>query len=139
VSPRNAEGATTYRCPRCIERGQTWPGDPPKCSFTADGVFTRDGWNCATMAVLRDYAASSAVWSEDQYAAVLPFDGEHLVLSWYKHRGRTDVALVLHDYGPEPLTLEAAEEWIGLQTKPPEPVDPTPLQVLAVVAMWGEE
>jgi len=115
-------------CPRCQAR--TWPhaGDRPRCSFP-DGVFDPDGWNCATMAELRTIAEEAGpTWSCDQHAATLPWDGEFLILGWYKNRGRTEYAGILSDSDVRPLTLASADEFLAwdaevraAQAPPPGP------------------
>jgi len=104
-------------CKLCKERGKPESfGSDPKCAFP-DGVFTSDNWNCATMNALRDIAGSYRHGNEDQYAEVIPATDDdectHIVLTWYKSRGRTEGAWMLFDdRPPEPLTLEVAENII---------------------------
>ncbi len=110
-------GSETARCPRCIaEYGvigrPEYFGSDPQCAF-ASGVFNGENWNCATANALRDRAYESSVWSEDQHAAILPWDGSFIVLSWYKRRGRTEGIWLLHGYAISPLTLEQAESYLG--------------------------
>lgn len=106
-------------CQRCLDRGQTWDGSAPKCAFPL-GLFDADNWNCATMNAIRDIADDSlasetlhAVWSEDQYAAVLPWEGRFVVLSWYKRRGRTEGAWLLEERSIALLTLGNAEDYLA--------------------------
>ncbi len=101
-------------CKRCLDRGKTWDGDFPKCAFI-EGVFSTLNWNCATMNVLRDVAAEldRVIYSEDNWAALLNYDGGFIVLGWYKNRGRTEFAQVLFGEGMNPLTLMLAEEFLG--------------------------
>jgi hypothetical protein len=100
-------------CKRCRERGKTWEGANPKCAFPS-GVFRSDNWNCATMNELRELADSAAAWSEDQHAALLPWEGEFIVLGWYKHRGRTEVARVISTSATlRTLTLRKAEAFLA--------------------------
>ena len=102
-------------CKMCVERGTTWEGSDPKCAFEGN-EFSGENWNCATMNALRDICEEkgSVVWTEDQNACVLavPDACEHVVLSWYKSRGRTESAFILHSSfkTPTPLTLEIAEK-----------------------------
>jgi len=97
-------------CPRCVARGKAWGGDAPKCAFTS-GVFSGDNWQCATMNALRELVEDKpeARWSDDQWAAVIPVESlsDHIVMSWYKHRGCTELAYIVGT--KEPLTLEQAE------------------------------
>lgn len=100
-------------CPRCRERGKTWTGDAPTCGFVG-GTFSDANWNCATLNALRGRAEAmeTIVRTEGQAAALLPFDGDHIVLGWYKSRGRTECALVLSGdarVSTRPLTLRDAE------------------------------
>lgn len=106
------------KCPRCQQRG--WPAlfkDEPKCAFEGDmpdlAPFNEDNWNCATMNALREVAEAGAVWSDDQWGALIPVGatGNMILLGWYKHRGRTEQARVMLSRGQmAPLTLATAEE-----------------------------
>jgi hypothetical protein len=95
-------------CSRCLARGKTWEGSNPTCAFV-EGTFSGDNWMCATMNGLRDMVEESRVWSEDQSAAIIPYDGDFIVLGWYKNRGRTEFAGKLEERVMRPLTLEFAE------------------------------
>lgn len=96
-------------CFRCQCRTKDWDGDDPKCGFP-EGDFTRDNWRCATLNVLRRLAEPGAVYSEDQYASVISDgDGGHVLITWYKSRGRTEGAYLVTDQGVYPLTLGSAE------------------------------
>lgn len=110
-----------YSCDLCQERGKTWEGSDTKCAFGHGLSFSRENWRCATMAVFRDACRESAVWNGDQSVGVVAipesccdetreFHPAHLVLSWYKSRGRTDGAIVLDSDGcVYPLTARLAE------------------------------
>ena len=99
-----------YQCPRCIERGQTWSGDAPKCGFDENGNFLEHNWNCATLNALRDMGGES-VWCDDQYMKIVSrFDVGHGVLSWYKSRGQTDD---FRDRYFERGTLKYAQQLLG--------------------------
>jgi hypothetical protein len=103
-------------CRRCQERGKTWEGSDPSCSFP-DGVFSSKGWNCATAGELRDLVRqdeedSLSVYSDDCNAALLPWEASFILLSWYKHRGRTDGAWLVSSGEITPLTLEQAEGFL---------------------------
>ena len=83
------------------------------------GRFTSENWNCLTANALRDHAERRETWSEGQYLGVIPFDGAFIVLSWYKHRGRTEGAWMVFEGEALPLTLEHAEEclmWVATET-----------------------
>jgi len=103
-------------CPRCLARGQTWKGDPPRCAFV-NGQFIPDNWNCATMNALRRLVEQDTV-TNDQHCAVLPLPGEFepegdfIVLGWYKSRGSTEYAAVLFEEEMLPLTLKIADEYL---------------------------
>lgn len=99
-------------CPRCLSRtplGKNW--DEPRCAFPT-GVFQSDNWNCATANALRDLV-KQPVWNEDQNAGLIPgVKSYHVVLGWYKNRGRTEGAWMINEGIMEPLTLEEAERVI---------------------------
>lgn len=99
-------------CKLCDERGHNWPGDPPRCAF--DGrVFDPGNWNCATMNVLRTLAAQfNPQYSDEQRCATIPYDGMFIVLGWYKHRGTTEIALVIEGHDQCPLTYRLAKQVI---------------------------
>lgn len=105
------------KCRMCEERGTPKSfGSEPKCAFE-NGIFNGDNWQCATMNALRDLCEEYAHWNEDQNADIIcaSEDAEctHVVLTWYKRRGRTEGAWMLFDdKPPEPLTLEEAENII---------------------------
>ena len=80
----------TYKCPRCSTRVKDWSGDDPKCGFDKDGNFLEDNWMCDTLNSLREMEGQD-VWCDDTYVKVVSrCDVGHGILSWYKHRGRTD-------------------------------------------------
>jgi hypothetical protein len=64
------------------------------------------------MNALREKAEGGAVWSGGTNAALLPWDGDFIFLSWYKNRGSVDRALVLSGLtsGIRPFTLADAED-----------------------------
>ena len=41
-------------CKECQERGKTWEGANPVCSFPDEGQFDSKGWNCALAGQIRD-------------------------------------------------------------------------------------
>ena len=92
--------ADAYRCPRCAAGGHPWS---PKCGFLANGVFTDDNWNCATLNALRDVVERT--YGFDESIGVVRCDeetGGFVVLTWYKDRGATSNALWV---GDSPITL----------------------------------
>lgn len=129
-------------CARCVKRGQTWNGSAPRCAFKT-GEFSNENWNCATANNLRSLAGedhndaktaeSLYLYRDDQsYAALFvppnendipdgeeigPFrGGGFIAMSWYKHRGQTDMILRVDprdggtwDKCGMPLTLAEAE------------------------------
>jgi len=96
-------------CPRCQKRGKNWKGDDPRCAFKS-GFFSEDNWNCATMNKLRA-CDGFQTFSEDNSCMVLPFEGNFIVLKWYKSRGRIDFAVILNDSGMIPISLDSVEEY----------------------------
>jgi hypothetical protein len=101
----------TYKCPRCIERGQTWSGDAPECGFDKDGNFLENNWNCATLNALREMGEEGRVWCDEQNMTIIKRDDVgHGILSWYKSRGRTDD---FRDGYFERGTLKFAQELLG--------------------------
>jgi len=111
-------------CKACRERGKDWQGDDPKCAFVKDGIFTGvfnpDNWNCATIKKLRDLCVS-VCWNEDQNAALLPgVESQHILLTWYKRRGRTEGAFMLNDGVAMPLLITEAEQVISTTPTPKE-------------------
>lgn len=97
-------------CPMCKERGQVRTGcsaggsiyDLPKCAWRPPGpntdsittllhpLFNPDNDDCAALSVIRGLAMESEVWSDEQHAAILPWDGRFLVVSYWKHRAQTE-------------------------------------------------
>lgn len=100
-------------CRLCTERGKVWHGDDPVCAFDDNGVFRGENWNCATMNRLRDLAWEMKQAVRDDFEAGsfgwLRFDEGYIVMTWYKARGRTPDALVMHDGERRPLRIEDAE------------------------------
>jgi hypothetical protein len=97
-------------CKLCEDRGKTWQGSNPKCAFK-QGTFSTDNWNCATMNKLRDICEDHMVGNEDQNAALLSgVESDHIVLTWYKNRGRTEGAYMFYDGKPKKLTIKEAEK-----------------------------
>jgi len=104
-------------CKLCKERGKTWEGSDPKCAFES-GTFNMDNWNCATMNELRDIAGEIGLnyrngLDSASFGAV-PFEEGYIVMTWYKSRGKTGNAQVMHDNEPaKPLTEEIALQAIN--------------------------
>jgi len=81
----------------------------PVCAFDKDGNFQKENWMCMTMIGLRDMSSYHG-WNEDESIDVVhTLNGEYVVLTYYKHRGRTGNALVLCDDEQRNLTLKDAE------------------------------
>lgn len=123
-------------CQRCQKREKDHPwnkpveiapgftqvmANPPGCAFTAEGVFTRENWNCATMnslRVLEGYDPDpykqgnvSQLYDDDQTCRVIrSLDGQFLILGWYKMRGKVESAGWLDEHNLKPLTLADAEK-----------------------------
>jgi len=105
-------------CKMCQERGTPDNfASTLKCAFV-NGVFQSENWNCATMNALRDICGNYKNPNEDQYAEILCAspDAEctHIVLTWYKRRGKTEGAWMLFDNKPpQPLTITEAQNIIA--------------------------
>jgi hypothetical protein len=99
-------------CKECEKRGQTWSGSAPRCAFES-GEFNSNNWNCATINKLRGDAfeeQENSYYLNDDNLKVIPFEyNGWIVLSWYKSRGRCDVASIINSNGIRNLTLEEAE------------------------------
>ena len=96
-------------CPWCKSRYRD--GRPsnfasdPRCGFDWKGVFTSDNWQCAGLSILRGAGYEREVWSDDQHCTIVPMsDCRFIVLSYYKHRGRTEGAWVVEGSDVRPLT-----------------------------------
>ncbi len=101
----------TYKCPRCLERGQTWEGSSPKCAFDENGNFLENNWNCATLNALREMGEEGRVWCDEQNMTIIQrYDVGHGILSWYKNRGKTDD---FRNGWFEKGTLRFAQELLG--------------------------
>jgi hypothetical protein len=103
-------------CRRCKEDLQP-PlfASPRRCAFLDDGSFTPDNWNCATVeALLRIDAVPTLEGCDESLDVVSGRDyGGFLVLTRYKHRGKTSSAVHVGDFWPpRPLTLAVAERWL---------------------------
>lgn len=113
-------------CKMCNERGQTWSGGAPKCSFE-NGVFSNEGWMCATANALRDllpepgqhdYSSFRTRCDDDSLGVLWVPEFGFIVMTWYKDRGRTGQIYYMMDEGtPRPLKLSEAESAIEIFTK----------------------
>lgn len=89
-----------HSCQRCQDDPQ--PSNyrsPRNCAFDLGEGFNPDNWNCATVALAREHAYDLR-WN-DLSTAIIPlmgvsgeFEGEVLILRYYKDRGCTDSAIV---------------------------------------------
>lgn len=119
---------TPVRCRRCIEQDQPPDCGDIRCAFM-NGTFEPDNWNCATMNTLRELgqplgneqgsSGPMLTYVGDQRAKLIPIDSDlqaFIVLGWYKSRGSTEAAYVLHEQRIAPLPLWLAE--IALKDRP---------------------
>jgi hypothetical protein len=81
-------------------------------------VFDENNWNCATMNALRDIAEKHGYKQRDDDCCIgvvlIPRAAEgaqsgHIVMTWYKERGKTSRAIVMYDDSIQPLLRETAE------------------------------
>ena len=134
----------TANCRLCKEREvPAYYGSAPKCAWDSTGNFTTENWNCETANFLRMAAGEAAsrrsveaMWvrrNDQSYAALFvpphpddipngeivgPFRvGGFIGMTWYKHRGRTDVIVRIDprdggmpDEAGLPLTLAEADQ-----------------------------
>lgn len=96
---------------KCRHGKKDWTGQDPKCAFDEDGNFLKDNWNCILLDKLRNDA--NEIWSEDNHCAILPYSGEFIILSYYKHRGRTNGFWILSEDEIRQGTEKEAEEYLG--------------------------
>jgi hypothetical protein len=115
------QNLTPYRCPRCAADPQPKDfGNPRRCAFKADGTFTPDNWNCATIDALLNIIPTSfeQEGSDESMQGILcePEDTRGwLLFARYKHRGCTSSAMHFGDSVAEPLTLALAEDTLAYQ------------------------
>ena len=103
-------------CRLCQRDPQPPNSEPRKCAFSEMGRFMSDNWCCATMLKLRDSCVLE--WRDDLSAASIGVvhipDGlemqGYLVMTWYKARGGTPGAYVMHD-DAQPVRLT---EWFAV-------------------------
>lgn len=99
-------------------------GSPRNCAFDADGKFTGDNWNCATLNALLEHQQGLEHYGDDEHMEVvsvpnrcydddgqLTIDGTNgwIVTCRYKHRGCTASAAHITQEGIAPLTLGLVE------------------------------
>ena len=89
-------------CKLCELRGKTWNGDDPVCAFDDKGMLIEDfksNWKCATLSVLRkiSYNEDRVIFSNDENASIIDYEGDFIFLKWYKSRGRTDYIKIVND------------------------------------------
>jgi hypothetical protein len=111
-------------CKLCSDRGKTWEGGDPTCSFPDGGPFNPDGWNCATAGAIRGiigrpwndpHTNVDARYLDDDWYATIKIDGvdlpsgsaDALWVAWYKNRGRTEAMWLLSRYDPPRQPTEA--------------------------------
>ena len=102
-------------CNLCKWVEKDWKGDDRRCAFPGGHPTSRlssDNWNCATMNQARDFAkkspSGSLTCSDGQSLFVLPLqDGEWLMMSWYKTRGRTDACFIFDGDGVIDINLSS--------------------------------
>lgn len=106
----------TYQCPRCSTRVKDWNGSDPICGFNEDGTFKERNWNCATLNALRellydetDYRVSVSSGNDHSVGVIHDSDAGSAILTWYKHRGRTDKFM---DLDGTPLKLIDAQYFL---------------------------
>ncbi len=98
-------------CEYCEARVKDWRGDDPKCAFAMRNIlgyfpFNPDNWNCAAVNQLWDLAEKrdGILYGLDCTAAMFTLsddiDGDFLVLTRYKRRGKIDAMHVLNYAGP---------------------------------------
>jgi hypothetical protein len=109
-------------CQRCLADPQPADfGDPRQCAFDDAGNFTPENWNCATIEQLVNEFYVRELECSDESAQIIPVQDDEwggsrgwIILTRYKHRGKTSSALHVGDFWPaKPLTLGLAEETIA--------------------------
>lgn len=110
-------------CARCLAdpspSGPGWTSAPRRCAFE-DGAFSDTNWNCGTIDALMNAAGDwmQEITGNDESMQVIPAYEEcegngWIVLTRYKHRGKTSSAVYMGDFHPaEALTLSRAERTI---------------------------
>lgn len=106
-----------HQCPACVAdvRPKGF-GSDRNCAFNADGTFTPDNWNCATIEAVLEGEAGELL-GDDETGEIVPVsgDGERdgsngwIILTRYKRRGCTSSAIHVGDFWPaRPLTYDLA-------------------------------
>lgn len=105
-----------FRCPQCEADPQ--PADcvdPRNCAFDEAGTFTPDNWNCATIVELcAGLSDDDEHHGDNESMQIIPvrfhdWTRGWIVLTRYKHRGRTSSAMHVGDFWPAvPLTYALA-------------------------------
>ena len=107
-------------CSRCTADPQPEDfGSPRQCAFDAEGKFTPDNWNCATLNLLIDKAQNTIHGFDEQFE-VTPVNGDDyggwVITSRYKSRGKTSSAIWVGDFfPPQPVTLALVERILAGQ------------------------
>lgn len=108
-----SEKVVKMACTACNERAKYWKGDDPTCSFQ-DGVFNSEGWNCATVAGIRNLcdeynklppgvhfqSCEDQKYATIDVSTIEDLNAITLWVSWYKNRGRTEAMWLLCPYDP---------------------------------------
>lgn len=98
-------------CPRCAADPHPADfGSPRRCAFPDGGHFNPDNWACASMDIIRqagEDAEDTVANEHDQRVVIVVLPSTAFaVLGVYKHRGRTEAAVVIHGTDPpRPLAL----------------------------------
>ena len=106
---------TKFMCPRCAaDVRPTNFGSDRTCAFNADGSFTPDNWNCATLDALMERECFDERRSDESIQIIWGDNfGGFIVLTRYKNRGCTSSALLVGDFWPaKPLTFTIAQSWL---------------------------
>lgn len=139
------EWRVSQDCPLCASLPHAEGSEQRRCAFR-DGVFDYNNWCCATLGALAEIADKADAWQgndRDERVALLPIPdcdedlGEFLVLQQYKRRGTVRSAVVFHDKGYAPLTLDVARKLMRRLRRPKpvvlddEPAQPTKPEFLS--------
>jgi hypothetical protein len=105
-----SKAPTGQICTRCQQVSPLVIHQPPQCAFTGDN-FSPNNWSCRTLRILRQAANvhGSNQRSLDHALAVIPIPHHisetrdkletHILLYWYKDRGRVDKSMVVNCRG----------------------------------------
>lgn len=89
--------------------GVQWLKEAPKCAFDADGKWLDSNWDCQSLAILRTHPWATESHSNDQTIWVVPFDGDFVVLGFYKSRHHVETAIYVSEDFVRPLSLPLLE------------------------------